>query len=961
MTPEEQISILQRKLEREKTARKEAERLLEEKSFHLFEANRKLNRAYNKLEEKSKHKEEQLIKTEERFRSIIDNAVEIIYRTDEKGLIKYVNKAGLELFGYEKEEARNRHFTYFVHPECKEEIANFYQEQFANKVTSTYKEFKAVTKFGKVIWMGQNVQFIWEDDQLREIVSIARDLSEPIIVQRELENTTLRLTNLIQNIHGAILVENEDRKIILANQQFCDLFGIPVEPHLLRGMDCANSAEESKHLFKNEEGFVAGIEKILLHRKPMIGDQLIMKSGRVVERDYIPIFSNNEYKGHLWQYRDITERKQSEHLQRINEEKYRSIIENMELGLLEVDNHGKIVRAYDRFCQMVGYKPEELIGKDANKIFLPPEYEIVMQQQVEDRARGEGGVYEVEMFKKSGERMWALISGAPVMDSLGNQTGTIGIHYDITKRKKLEKDLIAATEEAKKARDAEKQFLANMSHEIRNPINAIVGVTNLLYDTPLNDQQLDFVKTVKYSSDILLQLISGILDLAKVESGTVELDEKPVDIRSLAKAIIKTYEFRTGDKSLQYKLEIDPAVPAFVIADSSILNQILLNLLGNASKFTEEGEIGLTIENVARNQEYHTLRFTVSDTGLGIDPDKINLIFDSFKQASTDIKLKYGGTGLGLTIVKRLIGYYDGQITVQSEQGKGSSFIFDLQLKESSILFESANEHHEPGISTSDFNEVLIVEDNIVNQKYLAALLTKWGIRHQIAPNGLEAIKLSAQTKFDVILMDIRMPVLDGYEATIRIRSDEMNPNVDTPIVALTASALVDERDKALAIGMNYHMTKPFTDVQLQKVMQNFKPIQQPTSPTNSMNQFSFSPELDIKYLEEFYGDDYERAALMFSIFTKNVPSEVEQLKNLLKDQSWEELGKLAHKIKPNFMMVGLSDFSHLMNDVEKCIKNEAVLCDNLIDSLQGFFSDFTSAIKIVEKENDRLQGAAMA
>ena len=952
-TTHEEIALLKRKIERERKARKEAELLLEQKSLELYAAN-------ERLRERARLKEAILEKTERKFESIIDNAQDLIYRMDRNGFITYANKMCQKKMLYSASESIGKLFTDFIHPDFKEVITRFYAIQRKDKIETTYQEFPAVTKDGGSIWIGQNVQFIYEDGELIEIIAIARDLSEQRTVQSQLYSTTLRLSTLIKATHSGILVEDEHRDIILVNQRFCDFFEIPVPPDQLVGINCATSAEDSKHLFSEPEHFVTSINEILARRVPVVDQELTMTNGRVLERDYIPLFDNKLYKGHVWQYRDITARKESDQLLRINEEKYRSIIENMELGLMEVDANGIIVKAYDRFCTMVGYTQEELIGRSAEEVFLPEEYKEVMRRQDADRERGQGGVYEIEMICKGGRRISVLISGAPVFE--GSQfKGTLGVHYDITDRKNLERDLMEAKKIADQAREMEKQFLANMSHEIRNPINAVIGVTNLLYDTPLDAEQLEYVKTIKYSSDVLLQLISGVLDISKIESGKLEITSQPVDIRALVKAIVQTYEFHAADRPIKFIVDIDKKVPQLILGDKVVLNQILLNLLGNAVKFTERGQISVAVRLLKAKPDDHEakLRIDIRDTGIGIKKDKLKTIFESFKQESAETQLKYGGTGLGLSIVKSLVDAYGGLVAVVSEPGKGACFSvtlpFSLPEYKEGVDVPSATLDH----AELTHKRVLVVEDNTVNQVYLAGLLKKWGVMFEIANHGVEALELIRLHRYDLVLMDIRMPEMDGYETTIRIRSDHHNPNANVPIIALTASALVDEKDKALAVGMNHHLTKPFTPEDLLGVLAT---LDFETHIENTPGGvFHFSEALNGPYLDELYDQDLERAQIMFRIFLKNIEKESAELTERLVARDWKALSALAHKLKPNFGMVGLESEMQLLADIEEDYVTRMEIKPELISKLERMLQSIPKFVDLLQHEQRRLEEALLS
>jgi PAS domain S-box-containing protein len=688
---------------------------------------------------------------------------------------------------------------------------------------------------------------------------------------------------------------------------------------------------------------------------PVIGEVLKLKNGQVLERDSIPIKFGEDQMGHLWAYRDVTEEYHLQSRIQESEEKYRGIIENMELGLLEVDLDHKIVRAYDWFCDMTGYTEDELIGKDAREVFLPPEYRDIMDNADAVRSKGKQSIYEVELIRKGGERIWVLISGAPFYDSQGNMVGSIGIHYNITQRKQLERDLDSARIAAETARDAEKQFLAKMSHEIRNPINAIVGLTNLLYDTSLSEQQFQHLNNIKYSADILLGLISEILDLAKIESDSFELNEKEINIKDTMEALIRIIDFKQSSKDVQYSYTIDPKVHQIVRADPTVVNQILLNLLSNAEKFTERGQVSVHCRLLETTGDKVNLGFEVRDTGIGIDGKDYQRIFDSFQQADNETKLKYGGTGLGLSIVKQLVKRYDGEVNVTSLKEQGTTFSFNLWLTKADCTSEV-----KPDISyqklSSDI-KALIVEDNKINQQYLSGLLRKWAIPYDIADNGRKALDLMQENLYDIILMDIRMPGMDGYEATIRLRSSKDNKNSVVPIIALTASALVDEKERAIAAGMNYHITKPFTPEQLAAALEQFGilkkqvlPSQLDTGEADHDFKFSYNHE----FLGDFYEGDLERAKVMFEIFLKTVDKDMESFKTSAEQQDWKTAGEIAHRIKPNFAMVGLLELSEHFKSIDK-VRKEPSLGEEIEKELHYLLAKFKKDKKIVEKELEAL------
>ena len=634
--------------------------------------------------------------------------------------------------------------------------------------------------------------------------------------------------------------------------------------------------------------------------------------------------------------RDITEIRNIQERIRKSEEKYRGLIENMELGLLEVDTNDKIARAYDGFCRMMGYDQEELIGKDPKSLFLDKADISFMEQQEADRKKGLHNVYEVQMKHKQGHKVWMLISGAPVMNDSGVVTGSMGIHYDISPQKKLEADLIRAKEEADDARQAEKEFLAQMSHEIRTPLNAVIGMTNLLSDTHLNPEQETYVQDVKHAADVLHGLISDILDLSKIEAGQMELAPSLVNIHQTVVMMCRTMKVKAEENGNQLDYFIGDKVPQLMRLDRNILNQVLLNLIGNAIKFTHNGKIALHLDAQIDEDGACLLQVKIVDTGIGIPENKLPDIFEKFKQAEgRNTHKKYGGTGLGLPICKKLVELHGGNIQVESETEKGSTFRFELkgQLadRDSSGQLSAAD-----GTSgaTVDFTKLkfLIVEDTFMNQRYIQSILKRWSSDSELANNGKEAVELSENERFDLILMDMQMPVMDGYEATRVIRADKTNPNHRVPIIALTASALLDDRRKALAAGMDEHLTKPFTPDQLKAAIQTQLLRPGASNPIERVPLPLAFRETKVKqeHIDLYFGGDMDYAKEMVLEFLRSLPSERENIGRLIQAKDPTALSNWLHSMYPVVAMLGAPELSKEIK-TKQLMVNESGWTDELV------------------------------
>jgi PAS domain S-box-containing protein len=504
------------------------------------------------------------------------------------------------------------------------------------------------------------------------------------------------------------------------------------------------------------------------------------------------------------------------------EESAEDLYENAPCGYLSALLGGTLVKVNQTFLTWTGYRREDLVGRRRFQDLLTAGGRIFHETHYAPLLRMQGAVREiaVEIVCADGRRLPVLINSVLKKDAAGKPLLTRTTVFNATDRKEYERELVRERQKAEQATRAKADFISMISHEIRTPLNAIMGVGHLLAATGLDTKQQKLVRILRSSSEGLLSLVNDILDFSKIEAGKVTLEERVFDLRKQVQEIVESHHVKAQEKGVTLQLRVDERVPGSLLGDPVKIGQVLTNLLGNAVKFTAEGSVTLELHVQEWTPEAVSIDFRIADTGIGIAPDRLPHIFDDFTQASYDIGMKYGGTGLGLSISKKLVELHGSRIAVESELGRGTMFSFRLSLTTAAAAGASAGAETEPARQVLRGLKALVADDNEVNVLVITEFLRSWGVEVEVATNGRQAVEHIQERDYGLVLMDLRMPELDGYAATRQIRSLSDARLTRLPILAISASTRMGHQHELEAAGFTDFVGKPIDpDVLFAKIV----------------------------------------------------------------------------------------------------------------------------------------------
>ncbi|WP_433943904.1 PAS domain S-box protein [Paenibacillus sp. SN-8-1] len=768
--------------------------------------------------------ESRLRESEKQYRIISENSLDLIskHKSDEGNTYAYASPACITLLGYQPEELVGTSAFDYFHPDDKKIVQDYLavQLQYHSEYTVAYRIRR---KDGEYIWFESTGRYTFDDQtgEILEIVAVSRDITDRKNNERRLQESQQRYKSLFEYSPSAVYSFDLHGNYVTLNSNLEVLSGYSKEE--LLGMNFSqiiSSAEINKTVRYFElsmKGEPQSYETTIIH-----------KNGTPVELNVtnVPIIVDQHIVGVYGIATDITERKRyTEQIEKLSYQ-HSLILNSVSEGIYGLDEEGRTIFINPAASRMLGYSVSEFIGTDNHQLIhhsrsdgspYPVDDCLIHQTFRDGRARS---VHEEVFWRKDGSSFLVNYRAAPLYDR-EQIVGVVVVFNDITN----EREIVRAKESAERATRAKSEFLAMMSHEIRTPLNGIIGMTDLLLETPLQEEQREYADIISESGRALLGILNDVLDFSKIEAGKMALDYVWFDLSASISSVIDLFTPAAMEKNISLTTRIDPEVPAMIRSDSSRLRQILINLVSNALKFTETGSISISVHRASSSESVSSsmlLEFRVTDTGIGIAKDKIDQLFQTFSQLHPVINRKYGGTGLGLAICKRMVELMGGSISAESQEGVGSTFCFTLISQDEELTLQKKACEGDLGQSTSlggspesaDWLQyknlnVLIAEDHPVNGQIFVQMLGRLGITADVAHNGVEVVEAVSRKQYDLIFMDIKMPVMDGIKAAKIIR--QVVPQGEKPVI-IALAAHVDHEDiqLGLASGMEDYIRKPF-------------------------------------------------------------------------------------------------------------------------------------------------------
>jgi two-component system sensor histidine kinase/response regulator len=788
------------------STRGELEERVQQRTDALASANAEL-----KLEIlERKQMESAMRESEERYRDLFENAQEPIYIHDLAGTYLAANKAAQDLVGYTRDEIIGKNILDFMAPEHARQVRANLSQRVGGKELPMH-EIEVLAKDGRSVPLEVSTRMIYENGVAVSVQGMARDITERKRAEEALKASETRFQSAFDHAPTGIALVTPTGRFLQVNQSFCGMVGYTGEELLALDFqfvthpdDLAASCEILRQLIAGEFTTVQ-IEKRYVHK---LGHEVsaLTHLSLVADAQAKPLYV-------IAQMQDITERKRAEKALTQSEQRFRDLFENASDVIYTADFDGNFTSLNKSGERMTGYTREEALHLNFAQVVSPETLKLVKEMSERKLRSSDETIYELEFFKKGGEPLLVEVSSRAIFNN-GEPVGIQGIGRDITQRKQVEAELKLARDAALDSARLKSEFLANMSHEIRTPMNGVIGMTGLLLDTNLDEEQRDFAETIRSSGEGLLTIINDILDFSKIEAGKLQFDIMDFDLRYAVEGTVELLADLAGAKEIEFASFVHSDCPTALRGDPGRLRQVLTNLTGNAIKFTDHGEVVVSAEKEFESNSSVTIRFSVADSGIGITEEAQRKLFQAFNQGDGSTTRKYGGTGLGLSISKQLVELMGGKMGVTSTPGAGSTFWFTVTLdKQPAAAIQVL-----PHVESLENLRVLVVDDNATNRKIVSHQLHSWGMAHTGTESGAQALKLlkaaAAQgVPYDLAILDFLMPGMDGFALAEAIKSDPEISRV--PLVLLTSAGVRGDGARSRNSGIAAYLSKPVRQSQL--------------------------------------------------------------------------------------------------------------------------------------------------
>ena len=921
------------------------------------EALRQMN---DQLERRAEERAAQVRAAEEKYRNIFENAVEGIYQLSPDGHFLTANSALARTFGFDSadellSELALNPLAPFIEPERRQEFLKLVE---ANDVIRSFQS-RVCHRKGGVIWIAESARAIRNHrNRLTGFEGSVTDITERKRAEEGLRASEERFRSLAQASPVGIFLTDRHGQCVYTNTRYQEIFGLTDEETMGIGWTHAIHPEERGKVMQSWQ------QDSGARRSHFAVFRVVKGHGEerwVDARAAAIISETGDLTGYVGTTEDITDRS-------LAEERFRVLFEKSSDAHLLFDASG-IIDCNEATLRMLGCENRtELLALHPAQ--LSPEYQPDGRRSLEkaaemDRLASERGFVRFEWLHRrmSGEDFPVEVTLTPVR--IAGKPTLLVVWHDITERKAAEAAMIRARDAAEAANRAKSDFLANMSHEIRTPMNGVIGMTNLLLDTPLNAEQRECAETVQKSAEALLTIINDILDFSKIEAGKLTFEMLDFDLNETVKGAMDLLAEAARAKGIQLGCEIEPGIPMALRGDPGRLRQILLNLLNNALKFTNEGKVRLRARKVDEIETYVTLQFEVIDTGIGIDPEVQEKLFQSFTQADSSTTRKYGGTGLGLAISRRLVELMAGAIGFSSTPGRGSTFWFTVILEKSPggtttrRLASQAQQQVAASQVLSDTSfrrhiRILLAEDNPVNQKVAVQQLRKLGYHPDVVANGIEVLEAMGRIRYDVILMDCQMPDLDGYEATRRIRCGKTAP--DVRIIALTANVMQGDRERCFDAGMDDFISKPVRLEELGEVVERNVAKLPPARRSETTSSVLAVASLNHATLDELrsLAEPGEPGPLgeLIDLFLEQTPVLIQEIHAAAARGEGAQILTSSHSLKGSSRNMGADVLADLCQEIELASKQHGpAAVTHLLSRLE---QEFRKVASLLETERYR-------